>query len=212
MLTAGHCVHTGRRPIRVDQIRFAPDAQDTNPAPFGDYTDPGGANNCWTTLVSLKREGGDRDVKHDWAILDFTMCDATDNPTLQDEPGTTLGFFGMGASRNQIKNTFYFAYGIPAVDCPPGGCMEPSIHGIGSNWGGLRRNHEIKHRTDTSGGQSGSGIYIFVGNQRRTVGIHKGHNWDLFHGGSYNHGRRVDNVMVILANFVRSLNLTLVSP
>jgi V8-like Glu-specific endopeptidase len=57
----------------------------------------------------------------------------------------------------------------------------------------------LSHDIDTSGGQSGSGLYNTAQGFRKVVGVHVGCQENLF--GDYNEARRIDSSVV---SFIQS--------
>ncbi|MEM1022882.1 MAG: trypsin-like serine protease [Myxococcota bacterium] len=197
-LTAGHCVfNSDSKRWLTNSWAPGPDSRDSDQTPFGVYS------SCAYIYVPSKRRNGDSHVHHDFAIIDFSRCTAGDAPN----PGVTTGFHGMWDAPNSgIQNNYLHVYGTPSTDCPPAGCFYPTIYGTSNNSGWVKNSREVGHRTDTSSGQSGSGVYrIFSSttNRRRyVVGIHKGFTWDLFQGFSHNYGRKVNTSVILFSYFM----------
>lgn len=195
VLTAAHCVHSGSAWMSGGNGWFAPgvDKQDANPFPWGKFGD-----DCYTITIPNAWANGNTDVVSDIAVIDFALgvCDET--------PGNDAGWLGVWAAGDSSINAapYFYAYGYPKVDCPPGGCFWMSIWGIGNSWKGVKSWYEIKHKIDTSGAQSGQGVFIYSGSSPFVIGVEKGEVWDLFHGGYHNRGRRISpDVLTFIEDF-----------
>lgn len=188
MLTAAHCVHTGSGWIGLGQIHLGYDNADSDKqlvGPIGCY---------WVTIPSAYANG-DTNVVYDYAVVDFYSVGKNN---CFGEPGYTSGWLGVWAAQDQHLNDapYFYVYGYPGDPCLGGSCNWPTIWGDGNNWKGTVGPQEIKHKVDTTGGQSGSGVYVIDSGDRYVIGVHYGELWNLWHGGYYNSGRRVDTGML----------------
>lgn len=191
-LSAAHCYMTGSALDPITPIRFGLDSAD-NP----DTTAP--AEPCYARHVPIEYRNGNTDANFDFVVIDFDACGRA--------PGNRQGWMGLWAAQDGHFPSFgsVFAYGYPAnsdgnnQSCPsgtsPATCYSPTIWGTSSNWYGVRSSLQIKHKIDTTGGQSGALVYVFDGDDRYAIGIHKGYTFDLFQGGTFNYGRRVDSTL-----------------
>jgi V8-like Glu-specific endopeptidase len=185
-LTAAHCLHTGSG-WRPGDWRTAPgaDRDDVINIPIG-FERPYGTYTCHWGTVPGAWINGDTAVENDYAVIDYSGCNLT--------PGNTVGWLGVwSAGEPQLAGQSMYVYGYPGKqsDCV-GGCNWPTIWGIGDSANtGTYGSDSIKYDTDTTGGQSGAGVYIFYGGSRYLVGIHKGENWSIFNGW-FNYGRRAN--------------------
>lgn len=213
-LSAAHCFHDSANWLpdyswspgvdSQDSVRFPynagvgaayPSINPNNPMIFRCYwvTIPGG----WIS------SGGDRDW--DYAVIEFN------NASCPLRPGATVGWLGWGTqSDDTIESNIHYVYGYPgnangSTTCgslngcfgpaaaPGGSCRWPKIWGWGMD--GLSAwSTTLSHDIDTSGGQSGSGLYNIAQGFRKVVGIHVGCQENLF--GDYNQARRIDSSVV----------------
>lgn len=158
MVTAAHCVHTGRK------WKYSPNyypGPDGNKPPAQRY--PFGYYSCYRVTIPAGW-GSSRKVAHDYAVVDLSYCNVS--------PGRTLGWLGIGSfSSSYLDGRGAHLFGFPADKYP-----YPAIWGMGgkietSGWYPAR----LFYRIDTAGGQSGSGVYVTRSDGGRyIVGIHSG--------------------------------------
>lgn len=182
MLTAAHCLHSGTSWYPGNwQEAMGVDHQDGWPAGH-----PYGVIDCvWGTLPGAWTSNN-TSVTNDYAVFEFSGCGLY--------PGNTVGWLGLWAANDaSLHQQSMNVYGYPgdSEGCLGGTCFWPSIWGTAdSTNAGEDGSTAIQYDTDATGGQSGAGVYLFSGNSRYIVGIHKGENWELTNGW-YNFGRRV---------------------
>lgn len=187
-VTAAHCVWAGayRAPSSVSP---GSDSQDAIQSPFGDYA---GCPDLAVVMSTTFQSGRNTEL-YDWAVIDFSRCPMTPSYPLGSRPGLTIGYMGTTALPDyRFGEKPAFVYGYPVPGCA-GGCMTPSIWGIGGFNYYPKGGSAIRHTIDTTPGQSGSGIYTLDGaGSRSVIGIHKGDTWSLGLG-HHNRGRRITN-------------------
>jgi V8-like Glu-specific endopeptidase len=158
----------------------------------------------WVTIPGgWISSGGDRDW--DYAVIEFN------NASCPLKPGATVGWLGWGTQSDAtIESNIHYVYGYPgnfngSTSCGvANGCFGATAGGGGScfwpkiwGWGmsGLSAwSTTLSHDIDTSGGQSGSGLYNTAQGFRKVVGVHVGCQENLF--GDYNEARRIDSSVV----------------
>lgn len=192
MLTAAHCTHDGTNWRSQRDIEFGVNSQKSPRTAFPRQT-------CYVRTIPSGWVGNNH-VDLDYAVFEFNAWGCTGTP------GNATGWLGIWAAQDGHidASPYFYSYGYPAdsdpdyggISCPGGTCYRPSVWGTSSNWKGVKSANEIKHKVDTHGGQSGSGVYVIDGGDRYVIGIHKGQTWDLFHGGYHNHGRRVNSALL----------------
>lgn len=185
MISAAHCFHTGSGYRNTDwTYYFGADRQDgTIALEVGDYVT---RTSCYVGTISTAYANGNTDRSHDHAVVEFySPCGA--------RPGYLTGWLGTwAAANNYINDVMMYVYGYPGsnTDCPGNNCYWPSIWGHGSNQSGAINSTEMKYKIDTSGGQSGSGVYRTKDGYRYVVGIHT-------HGdANWNKGRRITSWLI----------------
>lgn len=180
IVTAAHCVYntanntwimaSGRWP----RYGRGADAGDRTTYPYGQFT-------CYSVTVP----GGwvsRNDVRYDYAVIQLNCSQRS---------SSWMGTWT--ASESTIEGRSTYLYGYPGEKRP-----YPQIWGIGLTRGGTyitSPSYQLKHTIDTTGGQSGSAIYLFNNsNSRRLIGIHKGYSSPT------NHGRRWDSTVYNFVN------------
>lgn len=172
MLTAAHCLHSGKKWYSLPKFFPGPDANKSTKFPFGSYgcysvTIPGG----W---------GKSLPVAHDYAVVEFSRC--------KEYPGNKLGWLGLASKKNSwLDGRTTYLYGFPGDKRP-----NPAIWGMGgkistSFWYPAR----LFYKIDTAGGQSGSGLYAFINGGRYVVGVHRGG-----YSSKENQARKVDGTVM----------------
>lgn len=218
-ISAAHCFHDSSNWLPAYSWSPGVDSQDTvrfpyNPTPGAAYPSTNSSNRmisqCYVVTIpgGWISSGGDRDW--DYAVIEFN------NPSCPLKPGATVGWLGWGTQSDAtIESNTHYVYGYPgnasgATGCGvPDGCFGPTAGGGGScfwpklwGWGmsGLSAwSTTLSHDIDTSGGQSGSGLYNTAQGFRKVVGVHVGCQENLF--GDYNEARRIDSSVV---SFIQS--------
>ena len=218
-ISAAHCFHDSNNWLPDKSWAPGADSQDAvrfpyNPAPGAAYplTNPNNPATFQCYLVTVPggwlSSDGDRDW--DYAVIEFN------NPSCPLKPGGTVGWLGWGTqSDDTIEDNQHWVYGYPgnfngSTNCgkfdgcfgptagPNFSCFWPKIWGWGM--GGLSAwSTTLSYDIDTSGGQSGSGVYNKAQGFRKVVGIHVGCQENLF--GDYNQARRIDSSVV---SFIKS--------
>ncbi len=173
-VSAAHCVHNGTRWVAVNRGEFG-------------FVNFGGAQaSCWDLSIANGYLKGDTGSNNDYVVLEFDSARCRKNGKAT-RPGLTQGWLGLRAAATSTLDgeDVWYLYGYPGEK---GGLQ---LWGTSSSWNGVRSSLELKFRIDATKGQSGAGVYRKYGSSRYVIGILKGEGWDLFHGGSYNKGRRV---------------------
>ncbi|WP_433937875.1 serine protease [Sorangium cellulosum] len=180
ILTAAHCVHNGTGWLSTRSWSPGVDSQDANAFPYqGGSTYPDTSGNapiagCYKAMVSSEWASGDTSVSYDFAFLELGSMYPEG---CGFDPGNDLGWHGLWvASEAAIEDRSGNLYGYPAEKA-----TWPQI------WGGTGpvtdEGVALWYDIDTTGGQSGSAVYMFDNAEvRYVVGIHKGFNGDLNYG------------------------------
>jgi V8-like Glu-specific endopeptidase len=201
MLTAAHCVHTGTGWKSPRTWAPAVDSQDANPTPWlaGSSTFPTAGAwvfQCYAVTIPGGWDSG-KDVEDDYAVIEFSNAGSKIGPLCNLFPGNQVGWLGLWhAGESQVENgRLLYGYGYPGntEGCPGGSCSWPQIWGIGTGYIDVHQTWHIDHHTDSTGGQSGMGLYILEGTGRYLVGIHKGSHGFPFND---NYGRRVTDTLL----------------
>lgn len=204
LVTAAHCVYNtnnnswimvwdptygGSGAWRWPRHASGVDGRDASPWPAPgwqqcyDVTVPGG----W---VSESNQDNASAAEFDYAVVDFySRCN--------EQPGLTTGYYGTSvASEGTIEGTTNYLFGYPSVALGVGRYsgsipnLEAEIWGMSVSSGVVyidSPSYQLKYATlDTSSGQSGAGVRLYVGSSIYLIGIHRGD------AGSYNIGRRWD--------------------
>ena len=197
MLTAAHCVHTGSSWMSARTWAPAVDSQDPIPTPWMPWSTTFPTTGQWAwQCYSVMVPGGwdsDKDVESDYAVIEFSDAGSPIGPICNLFPGNQVGWLGLWfAGDGQLENgRFLYGYGYPGVNCP-GGCAWPQIWGAGNNYIDAHT-WFIDHNVDSTGGQSGMGLYVIEGGGRYVVAIHKGYRGILTND---NWGRRVTDTLL----------------
>ena len=176
--------------------RWAPgyDNQDADASPFGVWT------GCyWVTIPQGYADHESK--KYDYAVVDFNTpnCSGTNDGVDVDHPGDSTGWLGARVAPNsEIKDRTAYVRGYPGL----GTCGNPARDCDVRVWGDTSASSEnktptgditIKHKADTSGGQSGSAIYHYVDGGAYLIGMHRAG------GNTYNFARKYNSTV---ANFM----------
>jgi glutamyl endopeptidase len=167
VLTAGHVVYNHDHGGWAKSIAVYP-GQDGGSIPYSAYA---------TKLRSVTGWTSSEDSDYDYALI-----------TLNKNLGNSTGWFGLASFSDSTLDSTGTAYitGYPA---------EKAWGTQWQHWGPLTDNDStmVYYRIDTTGGQSGSGVYRFYNNSRYVFAVHTGWSWhfDWFSSGEYNHGTRI---------------------
>ena len=112
-------------------------------------------------------------------------------PTCNLYPGNTVGGLGWWSGYVPSDSEFGYVYGYPGDPCGGGSCNWPQIWGIGSN-GMDEDGDNVDHYADTTGGQSGAGLYVIHDGSRYVIGTHKGGYSNPFD--DWNEARRLEGL------------------
>ncbi len=142
--------------------RWAPgyDSADSNRSPYGEWY------GCyWVTIPTAYTVY--ENSTYDYAVLDFDVgCNSVRDGVNSDNPGSTVGWLGsLVASTGTIEGRTAYLRGYPGS----GTCGNPGTSCGTRVWGDISRSSEndatsniIYHQADSSGGQSGSGFYLYT--------------------------------------------------
>lgn len=177
-VSAAHVFHSGSG--WYSTRRWAPgvDSQDANPYPYG-RTD-----GCYWVTIPAAYDG---DSYYDFAVIEFSNM----FPTCNLYPGNTVGWMGWWSGYVPSGSEFGYVYGYPGDPCPGGSCHWPQIWGIGST-GMDEDGDNVDHYADTTGGESGSGLYIIDGGTRYVIGAHRAGFSNIFD--DWNEARRLEGL------------------
>ncbi|MFN0165454.1 MAG: trypsin-like serine peptidase [Bryobacteraceae bacterium] len=212
MITAAHCVHDGDTWKATKTWSPGVDSQDAVDFPFNPWASypSNNASNpmvfqCYVVTVPGGYADG-ADSEWDFAVIEFSnMFPEIQNCNLF--PGNTVGWLGWGSqSSSTIEGTTNYIYGYPGNStatkcgvaggtCAGGPCNWPQIWGWGRSDVDVD-GETLEHRIDTTGGQSGSGVYNKAQGFRKVIGIHQGCN-----SSTENRARRIDSTVI---GFVKS--------
>jgi glutamyl endopeptidase len=212
MITAAHCVHNGDNWLATKTWSPGADSEDTVDFPYNpwaSYPTNNAANpavfQCYVVTIPGGYADG-ADSEWDFAVIEFSdMFPEIQNCNLF--PGNTVGWLGWGSQGSStIEDSINYIYGYPGTStakkcgvaggtCAGGPCNWPQI------WGWGRSDFEVddemlEHHVDTTGGQSGSGVYNKAQGFRKVIGIHQGCN-----SSTENRARRIDSTVI---GFVKS--------
>jgi V8-like Glu-specific endopeptidase len=188
-ITAAHCMHSGQKWFTKDAISFGVDNADSTTKPFG-------TESSYNRQIPTAWKNGDTSTVYDYGVIDFSPYGS---------PGNDTGWLGVWAAQNGHFAGFSAlnVYGYPCnladdgvTTCPGGTCFAPTLWGTHSDWYGARSAQEIKHQVDTHDCQSGSAVYDIDAGDRYIIGIHTGYTYNMFEGGWFNIGRRVDSALL----------------
>ncbi|MFK8032309.1 MAG: serine protease [Gammaproteobacteria bacterium] len=142
--------------------RWAPgyDSADSNRSPYGEWY------GCyWVTIPTAYTTY--ENSTYDYAIIDFDVgCNSVRDGVNSDHPGTTVGWLGnLVASTSTIEGRTNYLRGYPGS----GTCGNPGTSCGTRIWGDTSSTSETDatsnityHQADSSGGMSGSGMYIYT--------------------------------------------------
>jgi glutamyl endopeptidase len=195
MVTAAHCVYNtdtnawykvpnGSGGTRWPRYSTGVDGRDANPTPDG-----------WISCYDITVPGGwvdGNDVKYDYAVLDFSS-------RCGDRPGDISGWIGTTTGWNDTEGHLIAGYPQVAkgVTRYTGSSTPFSAAEL---WADAERtgvwldpSYQLKYPIDTTGGQSGAGVYYIADSNGWYIldGIHKGNDGDS----TYNRGRRFDSTV-----------------
>lgn len=162
LLTAGHCVYDHDFNDWADQINVIPGKDGSN-EPYG--------STYAKKMYSLKGWTQNYNYDYDIALLE-----------LADGIGNQVGWFGVASKSdsNLIDSKVNMA-GYP-------GAYGNSLQYFNSGYVTGLQTNRIHHTCDTHGGQSGSPVWHYDGENRHVVGVHSGGYKDNY---SYNRATRV---------------------
>lgn len=177
--SVAHCFHSGSNWYSTRVWAPGYDSQDSNPAPYGQWT------GCyWVTIPGGYASSGG-DFTYDYAVMEFSNM----FPTCNLYPGNTVGALGwqwMGQSQIEGSNVGY------VIGYPKDKPSSPQLWSAGNSYIDTEGSDQIDHEVDTSVGQSGSGYYVIQNGSRIVVGSHSGSYFYLPGWQYYNRARRID--------------------
>lgn len=201
MISAAHCFHSnsGGSSGWLDLKHWAPgvDSQDSNRysyKPGSNYPSTAATliEGCYLVTIPSRFAEGSTDDQYDYAVVEF-QCNY--------RPGNAVGWIGVAKPDNSdLNGQKVYGYGYPRgvvsdFGCPgDSDCNWPQIWGMGHT-GSLTYSGstEVQYDVDTSGGQSGMGMYRVWDSLRFVVAIHQGKYTGLFD--DHNRGRRMTEVV-----------------
>lgn len=207
MITAAHCVHDGDNWKETKTWSPGADSQDTVDFPYNPwsaYPTSSSSNpmvfQCYVVTIPGGYADG-ADDEWDFAVIEFSDM-FPEIPNCNLFPGNTVGWLGWGSqSSSTIEGTINYIYGYPGTSttpkcgvpggtCAGGPCNWPQIWGWGRSDVDVDGD-SLAHHVDTTGGQSGSGVYNKVEGFRKVIGIHQGCN-----SSTENRARRIDSTVI----------------
>jgi len=164
VITAGHCVYNSGKGGWAKTIRVRP-GKDGTYDPYGSAY--ASVLHSWTGWTSSNSSD------HDMGVI-----------TLGTNIGNTTGWLGFEWASSFPSSTTLNIAGYPGD--------KPS----GTQWYDYdplkaQTTYRFYYRVDTYSGQSGSGVYRFVGDDRYVMAAHSGYNYYLPLFGEYNRGTRI---------------------
>lgn len=179
--SVAHCFHSGSGWYSTRRWATGVDGQDANPFPDGRF------DGCYWVTIPAAWDGSG--IYYDFAVIEFSDM----YPTCNLRPGNWAGWLGWKSSYVPSSSEFGYVYGFPFSGCPGAStCNRPQIWGVGANQMD-EDGDNVDHYADTSGGQSGSALYVIDGaGNRYLIGNHKGGYSNPFD--DWNEARRLEGL------------------
>ncbi len=170
VITAGHCLFTRGTPARrARQVRVIPGRNGTL-APYGYVV---------ATKFDWNRKWETTPKDEDAAPYDYGVIYIEDQGSIKEMPfGERVGYFGLRAYEGEEEKRLDMAIvnnaGYPHEAAKPYGTMWFNAGRVNMNAGPVKDDRFLEYMVDTTGGQSGSPVFLLDtnANQRYVVAIH----------------------------------------
>jgi V8-like Glu-specific endopeptidase len=179
-VSVAHVFHSGAGWYSTRRWAAGVDSQDANPYPYGLY------DGCYWVTIPAAWDGSDE--YYDFAVVEFSNM----FPTCNLYPGNTVGWLGWKNGYVPNGSEAGAVIGYPGEGtCAGGSCNWPQLWGMNAT-GMDEDGWNIDHYADTSGGQSGAGLYIIIDNKRYVIGAHQAGYSNPFD--DWNEARRIEGL------------------